>query len=156
MLAQGDVRINTGRLRAKVLVFRTTRDLNHFWQKVLRKGHLGRRCLGAVQSLSYCTLRYDKAGTLTRHTLDVDRRYFCVIGLVTGHLSMRVITHEAVHAAYCFNARSSRNFWHRHAERFHEEAMAYPVGEIASAIVNFLLRAKMLDAGSATEPKHRP
>lgn len=41
----------------------------------------------------------------------VDPKYFCVIGLTTGSLSMEVITHESVHAGFAFAKRHKKDFW---------------------------------------------
>lgn len=154
LLAHGDVRVNRGRLRAKVLVFDKPASLHRFWKVGLRKGALGTRCLGAVNALGcYCS-KFSKAGEI--RTIETDHRYFCVIGLVVGHLSMKVITHESVHAAFAFANRKSRAWWDKEAKSNDEESIAYPVGEIASGIVGLLLREKLLDAGSSTEPKRRP
>lgn len=153
LLASGDVKVNGGRLRAKVLVFDKPANLKRFWQDGLHKGPLGKRCLGAVNALGWYVARFSKAGEV--RTIESDHRYFCVIGLVVGHLSMRIISHESVHAAFAFANRKSRAWWDQEAKKNDEEAIAYPVGEIASGIVTFLIRAKLLEPGQRYERKKR-
>lgn len=144
MIAQGNIRVNGGRLRAKVVVFKTTRDLRVFWKRRVRHDpDLGARCLGAVNGLGRLSEQCGgpKDG---QRVLQVDRRFFCLIGLTRDNLTMRVLSHESVHAAYCFAKRRSTNGWDKHAAEFDEEAIAYPTGEIARALVAFLERERLL------------
>lgn len=140
MVGQADIRINESRLAAKLLVFEKPRDLHNFWAKYLKRGHLGRRCLGAVNALA----SYAEHPATGRRRMTVDARYFCVVGLCRGHLTMRIISHEAVHAGYAFAKRRARSWWDAQAKHFDEEAIAYPVGEIAAGIVSALGKMKML------------
>lgn len=66
-----------------------------------------------------------------------------MIGLVYGHLSMEIISHEAVHAGFNFSKRASRAPWDRKAQDFDEEGVAYPAGRIAAAINRVLHAAKL-------------
>ena len=75
-----------------------------------------------------------------RRRREVDGRYFCCIGLLERHLKMRIISHESVHAAFCYARRQSRNQWDKLARDSDEEAIAYPAGEITRGIVWFLER----------------
>lgn len=83
--------------------------------------------------------RIDSEG---RGAVYVDPRYFCVIGLVRGHLSMEIISHEAVHAGCAYAKRGARAPWHD-ALGFDEEHIAYPAGRIAAAINRALWAAKL-------------
>lgn len=143
VVAQANIAVNRGRLRAKLLIFRTPADMAAFWRSRLMAhngGPLGAKCLGAVNALRRTR---ENVVSGTRH-IEVDRRFFCVIGLVVGHLSMRIITHESVHAAYAFAKRRSRSWWDAEARSFDEEAIAYPTGEIARNIVAFLNRRRLV------------
>jgi len=60
--------------------------------------------------------------------------------LVEDHLTMRIITHESVHAGFAFAKRRARSWWDAEARAFDEEAIAYPTGEIARNIVVALNR----------------
>lgn len=151
LLAQGDLRVNHGRLRAKLVVFNSCRDMDRFWVRYL-KNPLGRRCQGAVNPLGHYFLKVDREGE-SKRVIEADARYFCIIGLVRGYLTTRIVSHESVHAAFCFTKRRARSWWDAQSKHFHEEEIAYPAGEIARAIVAFLLRQKLLDAGSSSEPK---
>lgn len=146
LVAQGDIRVNQGRLRAKLVVFDTQKSLRLFWNKRLglHSQPLGTKCLGVVNSLRLCKERFGKGDAPAVRQIDLDRRYFCIIGLLKDHLTMRIISHESVHAAYAFEQRRVRSWWDAEARQHDEEAIAYPVGEIAANIVRFLNRKKLL------------
>jgi hypothetical protein len=138
LVAEVDIRIRPrGRLCAKLLVFRNPTALRRFWRDGLGKGDLGRGCCGAVNALSLTKV---DPGTGRELEYVGDRRYFCVIGLSVGWLSMDVVCHEAVHAAYCYERRVRRNLFGAAAADFDEERIAYPAGFIAAAVNRFLHR----------------
>ncbi len=142
-VAQANIAVNRGRLRAKLIVFKSPQAMAAFWRSRLMAGNggaLGAKCLGAVNAL---TRSRENVVSGTRH-IDVDARFFCVIGLVEGHLTMRIITHECVHAAYAFAKRRSRSWWDAAARDFDEEAIADPTGELARNVVAFLNRRKLV------------
>jgi hypothetical protein len=89
--------------------------------------------LGAVNALSSEVLCNGKP-----MFLECDPRYFCVIGLTIGNLSMECITHESVHAGFAFAARHRRDFWVPQPQDYCEEDVAYPAGRIAKRINAFL------------------
>jgi hypothetical protein len=142
LLAQASLRIpGGGTLRAKVLVFRLSRDLNRFWKQGLRLRPLGSRCRGAVNDMGTTVVYVPPADSGCQERvvrIEVDRRHFCVIGLVRGYCTMRILTHEAVHAGFAHAKRCRRAVWHSRALEFDEEAVAYPTGEIARALTVFL------------------
>lgn len=142
-----------GRLTLKVVVFEKQRDMVHFWTEVLGKPHLGRRTLGAVNALSHEIITITP-GKPDRSTLWVDPRYFAIMGLVHGHLNMEIVTHESVHAAFCYAKRCKRTPWAHHAE-FDEEEVAYPAGRIARAL-NAYLHDEGLYATAPTRRKAKP
>lgn len=124
-----------GRIAAKLLVFRNRTALQRFWKRI-SDYPLGRGCLGAVNGLGYEMVDCRKAKP-AKTTLHGDRRYFCLIGLCLGELSMEIVSHEAVHAAYCYEKRVKRNLFGTIGS-FDEERIAYPAGTIAAAINRFL------------------
>ena len=128
----GEFDVKIGSLSAKVIVFKTPRDLKKFWNAGMNNmQRLGKgRVLGAATGL-YCEVFSGKSG---KSHLEVDPRYFCFIGLTRKNLSMECISHEAVHAAFCFAKRKSRNPWDIYAKTHDEEAIAYPAGRIAAVI----------------------
>jgi hypothetical protein len=129
-----------GRVAAKLLVFRNPTALQRFWRDGLGKGSLGRECRGAVNALARQGEDWRKGRDKPdRVWLEGDRRYFCVIGLCLGYLSMEVVSHEAVHAAYCYEKRVGRNLFGNVGD-FDEERIAYPAGRIADAINRFLYK----------------
>lgn len=138
-VAQANIRVNDGRLRAKLLVFKNPTQLRKYWLRMSGQ-NLGRGCLGAVNALAYPSITFPGG----RETIKVDARFFCVIGLVKDHLTMRIITHESVHAGFCFAKRNARSWWDAQASEFDEEPIAYPAGEIGREIVIALTRLKLL------------
>lgn len=140
LVASGTIRINRGSLRAMVVVFDTPRNLNRFWKATMGSS-LGDSARGAVNALG-CTRENVTTG---RVVYEVDRRYFCLVGLVRGYLGTEVITHESVHIAYAFAKRRSRNEWDEYAEESHEEILAYPTGRAAAELVRWLRRKKLIE-----------
>lgn len=139
----GEFDIPVGSLLAKLIVFKTPSDLKRFWREGLnRASSLGRgRTLGAVNGL-YCEVIPTKGSRY----LEVDPRYFCFIGLTRKHLNMETISHEAVHAAFCFVKRKSRTPWSVLAKTHDEEAIAYPAGRIAAAINRALHKRNLYES----------
>lgn len=128
----------------KLLVFKNNRDLRNFWKKALGKGDLGTGCRGAVNGLASEVIQFREDGSESRF-MEVDPRFFCVMGLVVTHLGMEIITHEAVHAGFNYAKRvKRRDLWHG-AKDLDEEEVCYPSGRIASG-VNKLLRESGLYA----------
>lgn len=133
LLLQADIGVNEGRLRAKLLLFDSIRDMRAFWKK--RTGHdLGSRCRAAVNGLHrWC----DNPSTGERW-LDCDERYFCMMGFTRRHLTAEIIVHECVHAGFQFARRKARSWWDDEALHHDEEAIAYPAGIIANGVVRVL------------------
>lgn len=137
MIAQCDVRpTDAGYLTAKVMVFQDRNSMNRFWRKSFDCG-ISRNCKGVAKGLFGWTERVDQAGKWVRKCITGDRRYFCVIGLIHGHLNMEVVTHESVHAGLCYAKRATRTPWAKYGD-FDEEQIAYPAGRIAARINQFL------------------
>lgn len=139
VVAHSNLTINGGKLRARLLVFDKPISMRRFWAKYMGNP-LDRRCLGAVNGLAV----YAENPVTGRRVRQVDARFFCVIGLCRQHLTMRIISHEAVHVGFCFAKRQARSWWDVCTENFHEEGIAYPSGEVAASIVTFLNRKKLL------------
>lgn len=142
ILLEREFGIGGSRLLAKLLVFDTNRSLRHFWEQCLGKGSVGRCTQGVVRALFFEILTFAKDGTVTGH-IEADPRYFCVIGLLKQHLSMEVISHEAVHVAYAYVKRIQRTPWDKKAKEFDEEAICYPSGVAASMMNRLLWKAGM-------------
>lgn len=141
LLAEADITVcRRGRLRAKVLLFRNAKALQRNW-RLLTGNPLGRGALGAVNSL----MRECYASDGKRVRLEGDPRYFCVIGLVRGHLSMEVISHEAVHAGFAYEKRCKRSLF-AGVDDLDEERVAYPAGRIAAGINRWLHHEGLYEA----------
>lgn len=118
------------RLLAKLIVFKSKKDLRNFWKKGLLKHDLGAGCMGAVNSLCCERVSFHP---VERRRMEVDARFFCIIGLTQRNLSMEVISHEAMHAGFAYAKRMKRNPWASTYE-LDEEGVCYPAGRIASWI----------------------
>lgn len=138
LLGDADIQLTRGsRLRAKLLVFDTPKSLRQFWLKGLGRSDLGRGCLGAVSSLSLECCHFPAKGQKQRPPhIECDPRYFCIIGLCKGHLTMEIICHEAVHAGFSYAKRQMRQMWPNEKE-CGEEGVCYPSGVIASEITSY-------------------
>lgn len=146
IVAQRNFRITDhGRLRAKLLVFQNNLALRRFWGRWLPREYrqsLGRRCLGAVSGLTSWTQQigeHDEGRLLLRYQ---DPRYFCVIALIATNLTMEVVSHESVHAGFCYAKRVKQSPWSVFSD-FDEEEVAYPAGLVATAINRFLYAKKL-------------
>lgn len=138
LVAEADVTATPkGRLAAKVLVFASPSDLRRFWRDVLGKPDLGKACVGAVNALGREGYFVDDDGTVTNRRWICDPRYFCIIALSARHLTMEVITHESVHAGFCYARRLGRDPWNDE-RKLGEEDIAYPAGRIAAGINRWL------------------
>lgn len=137
LVAEADIYVHPrGRLAAKLLVFDRPRSLHRFWKRVNPSERLGRNRLGVVNSLSRERLSF-RGGKERPAVYEGDRRYFCLIGLCVGHLTMEILTHESVHAGFCYAKRVGRNLFGPAAE-FDEERIAYPAGIIAASVNRYL------------------
>lgn len=138
ILHEVDLRVTPrARLLFKTLIFKNSSALRQFWKLSLGRDELGRWTQGAVWATFYTAT----ASTDFRTVLIVDERYFCLIGLVRTHLTMEILSHEAVHAAYAYERRVKRTPWEEYVRNFPEEAIAYPAGRIAAALNREIYRA---------------
>lgn len=141
VIAEADLRPSPrARLRAKLVVVRSGRDLGRFWTQVLGRGGLGRHCYGVVSALGRSAEKVDDQGRSYDRRWICDPRYFCIIGLCATHLSMEVISHEAVHAGFCYARRRAKDPWNDDRE-LGEEHVCYPAGAIAAEINRFLYKS---------------
>ena len=129
-VGQRNIKVHPGStLAAKVLVFKHPTALRKFWRESMGI-KLERACRGVVTPLwtEIIDTETDKAFFV------VDRRFFCVMGLTLGNLSMEIITHESVHAGCAYARRKARSPWDEHILSHDEEAICYPAGRIAAEI----------------------
>lgn len=144
IVLESDLGIDQGRLRAKLLVFDSMKHMREFWRRVLFKTDLGPGCLGAVNSLMMEVVSF-KNGTESKPWIETDPRYFCLIGLVRRHLTMEIITHEAAHAGIYYARLKRRAPWDECIRRNNDEAVCYPTGKIAAAIVSVCRANKLIE-----------
>lgn len=117
------------RLRMKLLLFRNNREMSAFWKPVMG-GIPGKQCLGIVQSPGFTVYNYE-SGTEKR-LLEVDPTYFAVMALLEKHLTVEIICHEAMHAAFAYSNRSKKQW--PGSKDHPEENVCYPAGLLAARI----------------------
>lgn len=159
ILGEIDIKVrHTSRLWMKTLMFKSIRGMSDFWKEILGHGGLGTNCRGCVNGLAMEHVKFHKGGGETR-TMLVDRRYFCIMGLIVGHTSIEVVTHESVHAAFNYAKRvNKRDLWHG-AVDLDEENVCYPAGRIATTLADWCLRHgydKTLPGSKHPDAKKRP
>lgn len=141
------------RLRLKVLVFESLRDLQHCWLKGPLKSGASRGCLGIVNSLGFHKVDYSKGGPPegTNHRHFVDARYFAVMGLSATHLGTEITTHECIHAAFAYAKRIGGKHACAPVMENDEERVCYPAGTLHRK-----LNVKLWDTGLYdTYDRHR-
>lgn len=144
LLLEKDLKIHRhARLRAKLAVFDSNKNLRKFWSKVLYTTDLGDKTMGAVNALDRTCIRFLKDGSEESH-VERDPVYFCLIGLIKGHLSMEIICHESVHAGFALMRRKTGVLW-AGQEDMPEESVCYPAGAVASLINLAVAEANLYD-----------
>ncbi len=124
--------LKRSRLGLKLLVFRNRHHLRVFWMQTL-KSDLGPHCLGAVNALGCERVRF-LPNDREINTLEVDPRYYAVMGLVQSHLDIETVSHECVHAAFAYYKRTGpRNLWFN-LGGCDEEGVCYPAGLLTQAV----------------------
>lgn len=140
-VAEADVVIRRrGRLAVKVLVYGGKRALRRGWKTVTGRDP-GTGCAGVCVELGEVATAYGPDGSETRRRI-CDRRYVAVIGLLRSKLTMSVITHESVHAAFAYSRRNTAPAPDEGKNA--EERVCYPAGAIAAGVVAALYRVKLL------------
>ena len=125
------------RLCAKLLIFDNHASLKDFFERILdRRGSVTDDTRGIVTALSWKVTCFSNKEQ-EKEYIEVDPRYFCLIGLIMGYLRMDIICHEAVHAAFNYKERQNRRLWDDGDNPDHEEEICYPAGIIASRINSF-------------------
>lgn len=125
----------TGRrgLQMKLIVFRNNRDLVNFWKKTMKSNQLTKDTRGVVDQLR---TTHENPGT-GKVWMEVDPRYFAVMGLLVTHLGQEIIAHESVHAGFAYAKRmGSKSRWYDSDNE--EEEVCYAAGKIASAVNHVL------------------
>lgn len=100
---------------------------------------LGRRCCGFVNKLA--VERWDLKNDC-KGRAEVDRRYFCFVGLVIGHLTAEILAHEAVHVGFAWDYRhlGKGTFEDPHNP---EENVCYPAGRWLDSVLSFIKHEKL-------------
>lgn len=146
IVGEWDIGLRGSRLRAKVILFDRHSDFLTFWDKVLGRGGLPRTTEAVCSRLHDHVRRYDRKGKLEDEFIRQDPRYYCAIGFSLTALTIRIVAHEAFHAACAYVERvGKRSGWAKMAKRigieeemFDEEMLAYPLGDMTSAIIGRL------------------
>jgi hypothetical protein len=133
-----DIRLDaTKRLRLKVLVFKSNSDLRAFWAGALKNRGICRMtnaCVTELVAHAYGPPNYD---VITRR--DVDARYYAVMGLISKRsMSLEIIAHESVHAAYAYDNRLGKRNPFIERPGNDEERICYPAGKITELVYGWL------------------
>lgn len=142
-----DIRLGT--LYLKLLVFETKKELRAFWNAAAPTkvgGRLSGDTVGVVSALTCKRQSFlEEDDELDpKPVMEVDKRYFAVMGLVKDYLGMEVVTHECVHAAFAYAKRlGPKTPWAKAVEGLDEEAVCYPAGRLGRMVVWALLDAGM-------------
>jgi hypothetical protein len=142
LLMEADVSLAKSRLKAKLLVFNSRKDMAAWWRTVLEcplSGNFG----AAVSPLIQEHQKTNKDGSDGVRWMTADPRYFCVMGFIKKWLHTEYIVHESVHAGYVYAKRVKRSPWNAEAMGMDEELVCYPAGIIA-ARVNYILHKHAL------------
>lgn len=139
---EADLRITPrSRLRAKLLVFPCPESIELFWWHALGRELSSKRrkhtVHGVVTGLRAEVITIAGQREVGRR-IEVDPRYFCIIGLHAGDLTPATIAHESVHTALAYHARVQGRLDWPGATEMPEEAIAYPTGIITGQITDRL------------------
>lgn len=138
LVFQANIKVSAGsKLIMKLLVFKNKTKLQQFWKNDLSHSkNLGRYCVEAVNQLA--TECIDFNGEKETCRSEVDKRFFCVMGLCLGNLSMEIICHESVHAGLAYARRVGKMSPFKNGMDMEEEYICYPAGRIAGEINRIL------------------
>lgn len=133
-------------LACKVLVFKDAKTMARnakymlgfasLTPKLVDGNTLG-ECRGFVNPLSATCEKWARDGSLEYAYVEVDKRYFAVMGLTADAVCTEHVVHESVHAGFAY-AKRVKCDWDARALSFDEEEVCYPAGVIAVAINNEL------------------
>lgn len=123
---------------AKVIVFKNRKSMRHFYANVIPKYRgpdpLDVGCQGCVNKLIVAQVDPHTSEVVS---VQVDRRYFCIVLLVEGFLSNEVILHEAVHVGFAWDYRTQGVSRYSVAD-MSEENVCYPAGLFADALLKII------------------
>jgi hypothetical protein len=126
---------------AKVCFFRNKKDLRDFYANVfpnyVGEGFSDRLCRRTRAVVSKMSVEKVSLETLEIEWSEVDRRYFCFVGLVLGHLTAEVLCHEAVHVGFAWDYRTQGKSKFSF-EKNEEENVCYPAGIFVDQVLTFI------------------
>jgi hypothetical protein len=156
ILGEVDIKVrHTSRLAMKAVMFTTRKGLRGFWKHVISDGDLGNGCLGCVNKLGHEVHFFPKGGGQISY-IEVDARYFAVMGLIAGHCTMEILCHESVHAGFAYAKRvHKKDLWHN-SKDLDEEDVCYPTGRIAGALAGWCHRHNYYEKRRVWRPHKRP
>jgi len=133
------LRVDSSRLRCRVLVFPTRGTLRAFWKAAFLSDP-GPSVLGVTSTLAVEVSR--PRNTHVDPVMEVDARYVSLTGLTVPDLTLEVVAHECGHAAHAYRWRVGlRKRWPDDNE---EEQLCYPLGRLVSQLVRRLSRDHLL------------
>ena len=139
-----EIHFEEGQPVAKVAVFKDRASMRHFYHKILPQyddggagDRLCKRCAAVVCGLFTDVETFDKKTGQWIPSVNVDRRYFCLVLLCEGDLTAEILSHEAVHVVFAWDRRTNgvSCFTDKHN---HEENLCYPAGIFVDQVLSFI------------------
>lgn len=138
---------------AKVAFFENRKSMDHFWRKILPGycsgfpgGVRSRSYDGIVSKLQVDTLDQEhferSGGELRLKESEVDRRYFCIVGLIVTKLTPEILAHEAVHVGFAWDYRHQGQGIYADPKNY-EENVCYPAGIFFDQVTKFIEAEKL-------------
>lgn len=137
LLASVGVSCNS-RLRAKVVIFSSKKDMRKFWTDTLDCEDPGTHCPAVVNPLSVTVVSF-KDGVESPPVERVDPRYFAVLGMVWPACDdIEVLSHEAAHLALAYVRRVGNKGpkWDENGSE--DEPLCYATGRLTAALVDIV------------------
>lgn len=137
-----DIAFENGKPAAKVVFFESRKALRVFYNTILPAyrgceqitiSPLHRRCAGFVHRLSVTWTHHDGSDPVE----EVDRRYFCIVGLICGKLTAEILSHEAMHVGFSWDFRTRGQSQFTDPHNF-EENCCYVAGKFVDRVITFI------------------
>ena len=139
LLAQGDIPVLDE--MAKLLIFDGPLSMRRFYRDVLpgyRNAEEFHNTLGRGNPLGFVQkLAVDYNHTKGYLKTEFDRRYFCLVALTRGNLTVEVIVHEPTHVGFAYDYYKLGVNQFADVGNF-EENICYPAGRFADEALTFI------------------
>lgn len=134
---------------AKVIVFKDRASMRHFYHKILPEFDEGgagdklcKRVAGVVCGLFTEVQTYRKQDDTWSLSVNVDKRYFCLVLLCEGDLTAEILAHEACHVGFAWNRRTAGKSCYTDPDN-DEENVCYPAGIFLDHVLTVIKEEKL-------------